>query len=206
MHTARVAPEKADFSTRPAAVLCVVERKEKLMREAVSKKRRFDVFKRDGFTCQYCGATPPGVLLHVDHINPVALGGKGGIDNLITACEPCNLGKGARPLSDIPPSLAEKAAAAKEREAQITAYNKVLAAAAKRIEDDAWDVANIFMDAHSKDSIRRDYFRSIKLFLDRLPKQQVIDAMESAVSAVNGQDRIFRYFCGVCWNKIKGAA
>ena len=63
MHTARVAPEKADFSTRPAAVLCVVERKEKLMREAVSKKRRFDVFKRDGFTCQYCGATPPGVLL-----------------------------------------------------------------------------------------------------------------------------------------------
>jgi hypothetical protein len=65
-----------------------------------SKKLRFDVFKRDRFTCQYCGAQPPGVVLEVDHIHPVVEGGKTSIDNLITACEPCNRGKGKRVLGD----------------------------------------------------------------------------------------------------------
>lgn len=44
-------------------------------RKAISKKTRFDVFKRDGFTCQYCGAHPPEVVLHIDHIIAVAEGG-----------------------------------------------------------------------------------------------------------------------------------
>ena len=61
---------------------------------------RFEVFKRDKFTCQYCGRTVPEVILHVDHIKPVAKGGKNDIMNLITSCSDCNLGKGARELSD----------------------------------------------------------------------------------------------------------
>ena len=69
-------------------------------RKAISKKLRFEVFKRDSFTCQYCGAQSPDVVLHVDHINPVAGGGDNDILNLITSCEPCNLGKGARELGD----------------------------------------------------------------------------------------------------------
>lgn len=69
-------------------------------RKPLSKKLRFEVFKRDSFKCQYCGAEAPNVLLHVDHIQPVAEGGADEILNLITACEGCNLGKGARPLSD----------------------------------------------------------------------------------------------------------
>jgi hypothetical protein len=70
-------------------------------RVGMSKKTRFEVFKRDGFRCQYCGASAPDVLLLVvDHIQPVAKGGKNNILNLITACQPCNAGKGARELSD----------------------------------------------------------------------------------------------------------
>lgn len=69
-------------------------------RKALSKKTRFEVFKRDKFTCQYCGARAPDVLLHVDHVNPVALGGENEILNLITACVGCNGGKGARALDD----------------------------------------------------------------------------------------------------------
>jgi 5-methylcytosine-specific restriction endonuclease McrA len=56
----------------------------------VSKKTRFDVFKRDFFTCQYCGLTPPAAVLEIDHIHPVSKGGKNGIDNLITSCFDCN--------------------------------------------------------------------------------------------------------------------
>ncbi len=32
-------------------------------RKPLSKKMRFDVFKRDGFQCQYCGAMPPNIVL-----------------------------------------------------------------------------------------------------------------------------------------------
>lgn len=69
-------------------------------RVSIPKSVRFEVFKRDSFKCQYCGACAPDVLLHVDHIRPVADGGLNDIANLITSCQPCNLGKGARKLSD----------------------------------------------------------------------------------------------------------
>jgi hypothetical protein len=69
-------------------------------RISISKTLRFEVFKRDSFKCQYCGATAPEVVLHVDHINPVAKGGSNEITNLVTACQPCNLGKKDRPLDD----------------------------------------------------------------------------------------------------------
>ena len=69
-------------------------------RKAISKKTRFEVFKRDNFTCQYCGKSAPDVVLEVDHINPVNNGGDNSIMNLITSCFDCNRGKGKRKLSD----------------------------------------------------------------------------------------------------------
>lgn len=69
-------------------------------RKGISKKLRFEVFKRDGFTCQYCGRMAPDVVLQVDHINPVKNGGDNNILNLITSCADCNNGKGAKLLTD----------------------------------------------------------------------------------------------------------
>lgn len=69
-------------------------------RQPVGPKLRFEVFKRDKFTCMYCGAKAPEAVLHVDHIHPVAEGGTSDILNLITSCRACNGGKGARLLSD----------------------------------------------------------------------------------------------------------
>lgn len=69
-------------------------------RKHISRSARFEVFKRDSFACQYCGASAPTVLLVIDHIKPVAEGGDNDITNLITACQPCNAGKGARELND----------------------------------------------------------------------------------------------------------
>jgi hypothetical protein len=74
---------------------------QELRDKAVSKKLRFDVFERDRFTCQYCGAMPPDVLLECDHIQALAKGGKTTIDNLITACEGCNRGKSDRELGHV---------------------------------------------------------------------------------------------------------
>lgn len=71
-----------------------------MARTSLSKKLRFEVFKRDKFTCQYCGASAPEAVLHVDHIQPFSKAGTDDLLNLITACQECNSGKGARELSD----------------------------------------------------------------------------------------------------------
>lgn len=62
-------------------------------RKSISKKLRFEVYKRDSFTCQYCGRKAPDVVLNIDHIKPVAKGGTNDILNLITSCFDCNNGK-----------------------------------------------------------------------------------------------------------------
>lgn len=72
----------------------------RIKRKAVSKKLRFEVFKRDSFSCQYCGRMAPDVVLEVDHINPVSNGGDSDIMNLVTACKDCNRGKGKRILTN----------------------------------------------------------------------------------------------------------
>lgn len=69
-------------------------------RKTITKKLRFEIFKRDSFTCQYCGQSAPDVILNVDHINPVSKGGENDILNLITSCFSCNSGKKHRLLSD----------------------------------------------------------------------------------------------------------
>lgn len=71
-----------------------------MARKSISKRVRFEVFKRDCFACQYCGRKAPDVLLHIDHIIPVSEGGKNDLLNLVTSCAECNLGKSNRVLSD----------------------------------------------------------------------------------------------------------
>jgi hypothetical protein len=69
-------------------------------RKSISKKTRFEVFKRDSFSCQYCGKAAPEVILRLDHIHPVSKGGEDDVMNLITACFECNAGKSDRLLDD----------------------------------------------------------------------------------------------------------
>lgn len=69
---------------------------------AISKGLRFDIFRRDGFTCQYCGWKPPDVILEVDHIMPVSEGGGDEPENLVTSCFNCNRGKGTKLLKTMP--------------------------------------------------------------------------------------------------------
>jgi 5-methylcytosine-specific restriction endonuclease McrA len=53
---------------------------------------------RAGDKCQMCGvsAEAPGVIMHIDHIVPLAKGGKNELDNLQLLCGKCNLKKGAK--------------------------------------------------------------------------------------------------------------
>lgn len=177
-----------------------------MTRKALSKKSRFEVFKRDGFVCQYCGAHPPNVILHCDHIHPVALGGKNDIDNLVTACETCNLGKGANSLTDIPVSLQDKAVAILEREAQIKGYTDAMRQKRERLEGEAGEICDLYETYNPGYTLNDKALVSVRLFVDKLGVHEVVEAMEIAYTKPKlriGQE--FSYFCGICWTKIKRA-
>lgn len=52
---------------------------------------RHNIFKRDDFSCQYCGKNKE---LTLDHLIPKSKGGKSTWTNLVTACKKCNARKG----------------------------------------------------------------------------------------------------------------
>ena len=56
---------------------------------------RFNLFLRDEFSCQYCGAKD---ALTFDHVVPRCRGGRTTWDNVVASCGPCNLRKGSRTL------------------------------------------------------------------------------------------------------------
>lgn len=66
-----------------------------LKRKAISTRTRFEIFKRDGFRCTYCGVSPLQKALRVDHVVPVSDGGDSSPSNLATSCFDCNAGKAA---------------------------------------------------------------------------------------------------------------
>ncbi|MEM7177539.1 MAG: HNH endonuclease [Pseudomonadota bacterium] len=51
---------------------------------------RFNLFLRDGFTCQYCGATGE---MTFDHVIPRSRGGRTTWENVVASCSKCNLRK-----------------------------------------------------------------------------------------------------------------
>jgi hypothetical protein len=174
---------------------------EKPKRQGISKKTRFDVFKRDGFKCQYCGAHPPQVLLHVDHILAVANGGKNNFDNFVTACEPCNLGKGARELTCVPQSLSDKAKQVAEREEQLRGYSEILEFKRQRLDDETWRVLDVMRPGVT--NIPHNDYMSVRRFIDRLGFHEVLDSMDTAMGSTASYRNKFKYFCGVCWGKIR---
>lgn len=56
------------------------------------------VFRRDNFTCAYCGEY--GKKLQCDHIVPISRGGSNSFDNLTTACRSCNASKRDKLISE----------------------------------------------------------------------------------------------------------
>ncbi len=68
---------------------------DRLPTNAVTFSRR-NVFKRDRFTCQYCGQQPGGEELTIDHVIPRAQGGTSAWENCVLACIDCNARKADR--------------------------------------------------------------------------------------------------------------
>jgi 5-methylcytosine-specific restriction endonuclease McrA len=68
-------------------------KKEKTKRYTTFSKKL--VWKRDNYTCQYCGKTKSqmeddGFILTIDHIVPRCKGGQNTFDNTVACCSDCN--------------------------------------------------------------------------------------------------------------------
>jgi len=65
-------------------------------RRKMTHSLRYKILRSDNFSCRICGATAENDRLAVDHITPIAKGGKTEPLNLRTLCYTCNSGKGTK--------------------------------------------------------------------------------------------------------------
>lgn len=178
---------------------------------AVSTRTRFEIFKRDEFTCAYCGQTPPAVILHVDHIVPVSKGGDASLLNLITACSKCNMGKSNIPLDVVPASIEEMHVDARERHEQLIEYNQWLREAKVKRDEWALQLKDHWAALGGHDPASCAWpdkgGSSVSYFLEKLPYEILVKFMDKA--AVKFPDELeemsrFKYFCGCCHHRING--
>ena len=174
---------------------------------AVTKRNRFRVFKRDAFKCQYCGRTPPVVTLELDHVIPVSKGGTDDTVNLVTSCFDCNRGKSNEELRLLPQVVAVQIDNQEDRLEQLKAYYRYIKQEAKLGREAVQQVLEKWHDGMGglARHHEQDLKRSIPGFLRRLSLQEVLEGVEITTSKSGRIGDPFKYFCGVCWKKIKDA-
>ena len=169
----------------------------------ISKKTRFEVFKRDGFQCQYCGKTPPEITLEIDHILPKKHKGKDGFDNLITACLDCNRGKGANLLSATIPPIQARLKEMQERELQLKEFYNYQRAIERRKKRDIEKLCEFWETASDGENYITDQGKkSIKNLLRIFQAHEITAAIEIAWdNSLIAQERKFNYTCGILWTR-----
>ena len=69
---------------------------------------RKNIYKRDGYFCQYCGDRPGTQELSIDHVLPRSLGGKSTWENCVLACTDCNAHKANRTIDEAEMKLIQR--------------------------------------------------------------------------------------------------
>lgn len=176
-------------------------------RKPITKKKRFEVFKRDNFTCQYCGRMSPDVILEIDHIVPVAEGGNNGLLNLVTSCRDCNRGKGKTKLSDNATvkrqqtELRDLADKREQLEMMIRWKRELMEVVDKQVQFIA-DRIESSTDWTVSDNAKR----KIRELINRFSFAEVCDAVEISFSqyytgSKTSWNEAFQKVGGICYNK-----
>lgn len=174
-------------------------------RKTINKKLRFEVLKRDKFTCQYCGKSAPDVVLEIDHIKPVSKGGANDIMNLITSCKDCNRGKSNIELSD--DSVVKKQQAQlqeiadrKEQLEMMLEWRESL----NNLDENCVDAVSNIFDDFTDWSVSEQGRKKIKKWIKDFSLMEVMDATETAIDTYyTGSEEswieAFNKISGICY-------
>lgn len=164
---------------------------------SVSKRLRYEILRRDGHKCRYCGATAADAPLTVDHVIPVALGGTDEPDNLVAACRPCNAGKSSAKadealVGDVSADAIRWANAIKQ------AGQEIAAESAK-----TQDVLDAVQEFWRPRYLPSGWQTSVTAILRAGLSPGVIYDLVDVAKTMPGVDDRFRYFCGCCWKRVR---
>lgn len=175
-------------------------------RKGISASVRWSVFARDDFRCRYCGAQAgqDGTELVIDHIVSVADGGDNRIDNLLTACQRCNGGKGARSLEHSPVDAvavdrvndqAKRRMEFAEAQRSIVRALEDQKAARQQLVDLGIEAK---CDAYGQDTVKwaKSEGATIANMIEHVGIEKVREWYQSAANNGVPQDRAIMYVCG----------
>lgn len=167
---------------------------------AVSKRVRFEVLRRDKYTCRYCRATD--TELTIDHVTPVALGGNDHPDNLVAACRDCNAGKSStNPDAPTLEPLTDAAIAYEKARAKVVRRK---ARESKKRHDEQqkvlWRWESNF--GHYP-TMSEDWRKSVNTWLGRgLTVERICEAIDITAGRDLPAARAYSYMAKICWNWI----
>lgn len=174
---------------------------------AVSKRTRFEVFRRDNHTCRYCRSNANE--LTVDHVVPVSLGGSDKPENLVAACRDCNAGKSSSSpdtamVAQVTDDAMRWAAALREAATKMLSDHYYDADYADEFDGEwsSWGWGEppnrkpVPRDGNWRDSLRR--WRSLGV---------PIEIVRTSATAALGNRRVpadekWRYMCGIVWARV----
>lgn len=170
---------------------------------AVSKRTRFEVLRRDDYTCRYCRSKDNPLTL--DHVVPVALGGTDDPSNLVACCRDCNAGKSSSsPDASLVAQVSDEAvrwAAAMKRAAEDAAAKRTNnAAILTHFKEHVWDSWTYTYKGEERTvDLPPDWEAAILRQLDAgLTMDDLTEAVDTAMRAQWVRSGEFRYFMGVC--------
>lgn len=168
---------------------------------AVSQRTRYEVLRRDRFTCRYCRSTEG--QLTIDHVVPESLGGSDKPENLVACCKDCNAGKSSTaPDSELIQEIDDKAMTWAKARAKVVADVKRERAASKRRNArlvtawKKWDE-----DARH---LPHDWSESVDLWVAQgIGMDRILDAHRIALSRTTVESEyVFAYMAGIIRNWV----
>lgn len=166
-------------------------------REPIGKRLRFEILKRDGFKCRYCGAMATATLLHVDHVVAVADGGTNDPANLVAACVDCNQGKSCVSLDESRLPGEQRTNDMLEHAEQIRAYLGAAQEVASARKEIAQEICNYWCDQMGKSGIQASLFNSFPHVVDRIGLIRTYEAVDITANKRLGETDSIKYFRGI---------
>ena len=173
-------------------------------RKSTGKRIRFEIFKRDGFKCVYCGSSPVQSVLRIDHVLPVAEGGTNAPENLVTSCHDCNSGKSSVKLNDKKLSKPDINGAHKEHVEQLKQFLLIQKEIADARREYAEEIADYWINTVGP--MTEDMFNRLAILVKEWPHEKLIEAIDITARKMGGQSSTFsswkannqaKYFHGI---------